>query len=385
MKPLAIASASLRRVARDRTALFFMVILPIVIILVIGVTVRGFQTFHVAVVDLGAGRAGHDLVMAMEHTSNLEVKRYATEAAAAQAVARAEVATAVILPAGMDSDLRAGRAVDIAVLAERTNSTQQAAAAAIDSEVTRLGAQAQAARFAVTQASGTYDDNLGRAKALQPRVAQVVVQTRQVDSEADVLPQGFSYSAPTMLVLFVFVNGLAGGAAIIESRRLGMYERMGVAPIRTSGIIAGETLAYLTIALLQAGLIVLVGAVAFGVSWGNPLAAAVLIGVWGLVGTGAGLLSGTLFRTPEQATAIGPALGIAFAMLGGCMWPLSIVSSFMRQAGHITPHAWAVDAWTALLARHGTVSSIAPELLVLAGFAAGLLGLATWRLRRVLS
>ena len=159
---------------------------------------------------------------------------------------------------------------------------------------------------------------------------------------------------------------------------------MATAPIRARTIIVGETLTYVAIALFQALMIVLVGAVAFGVSWGNPLAAAVLIALWALVGAGAGMLAGTLFRTPEQATAIGPATGIALGMLGGCMWPLAIVSPVMRSVGHITPHAWAVDAWTALLSRGGTVATIAPQLGVLAAFAAGLLVLATARLRRVL-
>jgi len=129
-------------------------------------------------------------------------------------------------------------------------------------------------------------------------------------------------------------------------------------------------------------LIVSIGALAFGVSWGNPFAAGALITVWAFVGAGAGLLSGTVFRTPEQATSIGPAVGIALAMLGGCMWPLSIVSSLMRQVGHATPQAWAIDAWTAVLARHGTISSIAGDLAILSVFAAGFLLLAATRLRR---
>jgi ABC-2 type transport system permease protein len=130
---------------------------------------------------------------------------------------------------------------------------------------------------------------------------------------------------------------------------------------------------------------VTIGAVVFGVSWGNPLAALVLVLVWSLVGAGAGMLSGTLYRTPEQATAVGPALGIALAMLGGCMWPLALTTSTMRVVGHFTPQAWAVDAWTALLSRHGTVSSIAGNLGVLTLFAAGFLLLATTRLRRALA
>ena len=95
-------------------------------------------------------------------------------------------------------------------------------------------------------------------------------------------------------------------------------------------------------------------------------------------------MSGTLFHTPEQASAIGPAVGIAFGMLDGCMWPLEIVPAGVRAAGHLTPHAWAVDAWVTLLSRGGGVGDILVELAVLAGFAVLLLGTATLRLRRSL-
>ena len=50
--------------------------------------------------------------------------------------------------------------------------------------------------------------------------------------------------------------------------------------------------------------------------WGDPVAAAVLVTVWATVATGAGMLAGAVFRTPEQVHAIGPALGIGLGMLG---------------------------------------------------------------------
>ncbi len=224
-----------------------------------------------------------------------------------------------------------------------------------------------------------------RASSVATHVEQVQIHTVQAESRANTLPGGFGYSAPTQLVLFVFINALAGGAAIIETRRLGMYDRMAAAPVRPRTIIAGETLTYVSLALLQSLLIVGVGAIVFGVSWGNPLAALVLVLTWAIVGAGAGMLSGTFFKTPEQAGAIGSASGIALGMLGGCMWPLSIVSRTMREIGHVTPQAWAVDAWTGLLARGGSIVSIAPQLGILAAFAAGFLILATTRLRRVLA
>ncbi len=382
---LAVAGTSLLRVSKDRRALLFLIVLPVVVILIIGATVRGFSTIRVGVVDLGSGAAGRSLVSAMEGSSNLEVQRYPTLAAATTAVSRGEAATAVVLPRGMDAALRAGRSADVAVLANQSNTTQQAAAAAVGSVVAKEGARVQAAYFASSRALGTYEADLRAAASLQRSTPQSRVLSRVVDASSQTLPEGFSYSAPTMLVLFVFVNALASGAVIIETRRLGLYERMAAAPIRRAAIVLGETLAYFLVALTQATLIVGIGALAFGVSWGNPPAAAALVILWALVGAGAGVLSGTLFRTPEQAGAIGPPVGIVLAMLGGCMWPLSIVSSFMRELGHATPQAWAVDAWTDLMSRGGTLGSIAPKLGILAAFAAGLLLLSTLRLGKVVA
>jgi ABC-2 type transport system permease protein len=212
----------------------------------------------------------------------------------------------------------------------------------------------------------------------------VPVRTEVVNSQSNFLPLGYSYSAPTMLILFVFINAVAGGAAMIQTRRYGVFARALAAPIRPRDLVLGEALCYLALTLGQALLIVVVGAVMFGVSWGNPLAAAALIGMWAMVGTGAGMASGTLFRTPEQASAIGPAVGIAFGMLGGCMWPLEIVPQSVRLIGHATPHAWAVDAWVTLLSRGGGLADIAGYLAILAAYALVLLGIASLRLRRSL-
>jgi ABC-2 type transport system permease protein len=66
------------------------------------------------------------------------------------------------------------------------------------------------------------------------------------------------------------------------------------------------------------------------------------------------------------------------------MWPLAIVPEPMRLAGHLFPHAWAMDAFIDLISEDAGLAGIAGQLAVLAGFAAVLLAVATWRLRRAL-
>ena len=381
MTALTIASNSLRRFTRDRTALFFIVVLPILVIVIVGATVTGFGAFRIGLVVEGSGPRTDALIAALQKSDAMIVTRFATIDRAASAVRRSEQSASIVIPDHYDADIAAGRPSTIELVGDRTSTAFIAAGSAVQSVVASQASLVQAARFATEHVGGTFDENLARAESVSRSTAHVVVTATSVDTRGRTLPQGFSYSAPTMLVLFVFINSLASGASIIESRKLGMYERMAAAPVRRRDIVIGETLTYLSIALFQSLLIVGLGAVVFGVSWGSPPAAAALILMWALVGTGAGVLSGTLMRTPEQASSIGPPLGIAAGMLGGCMWPLEIVPPVMRTIGHFLPHAWAVDAWTILLSRNGGIGDIAGQLAVLAGFAAVLLTIATLRLR----
>lgn len=382
---LALTGAQLRRLARDRTSLFFIVILPFVVVAVVGSVAGGFETFEVAVVDQGAGRVGERIVAAVEADDAFDVRRMGGTGAARAALRRGEVAAVVVLPDGLDEAVRAGRPARVVLHGEQARSADLAALAALRSVLDRAGARLDAAAFVRDHVGGDLGGGLAAADAAAADLDTGTVEVEVVDADARTLPEGFSYSAPTMLVLFVFITGVAGASVVIRSREVGVHGRALAAPVRTVHLVAGEGLALLAVLAGQAALLVVVGAVVFGVEWGDPVAAAALVGTWVLVGTGAGLLSGSAFRTAEQAGSVGPPLGIVLGMLGGCMWPLEIVPPVMRTIGHLTPHAWAVDAWTELLSRGGDLGDIAASLGILAVLAAVLLVLSTNRLARTLA
>ncbi|MBJ3808190.1 ABC transporter permease [Streptomyces flavofungini] len=124
-------------------------------------------------------------------------------------------------------------------------------------------------------------------------------------------------------------------------------------PTTAGGLILGDTFAYTALTLLRSLLIIGIGVSPFGVSWGDPIAAGALTSCGFWWARGAGVLAGAVFHTPEQAGAVGTAVGIRLGVLGGCMWPLTVVSAWLRVASHARPHAWAVDGWTAPLSRGG--------------------------------
>ncbi|MGZ4142539.1 MAG: ABC transporter permease [Actinomycetota bacterium] len=382
---LVIAGLNVRRILRDRISLFFILVLPVLIILLIGVSVFGQERIAVGMIAQDRGTLGVQLEKALEASPALKITKYMDRSSLKASLRRGIEIAGVIVPDGYDAALRAGQRVEVPVIFDQTSTLPIAAQAAISSILAERASVVQAAAFATQQGGGTLEQNIARAQSLAASGNVVTVRTVTVGGARTLPKAGFGYTAPSNLVLFVFINALAGAGILIETRRRGLARRMYSTPTAARTILVGQTLSMLTLALVQALIILVVGGLVFGVSWGSPLGAGVLVFVWALIGTGAGTLFGTFLRTPEQAGAIGPPIGIAFGMLGGCMWPLEIVGSGMRTVGHLFPHAWAMDAFIKLIAQNAGLLQIGRELAVLAAFAAVLLAVSIWRLRRVLT
>jgi ABC-2 type transport system permease protein len=383
----AIAAANLRRTFRDRTAVFFVVVLPIVIIIVIGTAFGADdQGFDVGIVNADEGTAlSRGVVSALDRLEALRLREYDSLEALERAVRRNQLAGGVVILRGYDAALRRGDRADVDLVADPTEGATTAVRSAVAGVLNREAAVRAAARFATAEVGGPIEANLEAARRLQGSAATVGVELRTIGTEVERTTSRFAYTAPSNLVLFVFVNSLAAAAALVETRRLGVSRRMLAMPVSGRTILAGEALGRFALALLQAGLILAVGGLLFDVDWGDPPGAIALTLVFVLLSTGAGMLVGALARTGDQASSIGPPIGIAFGMLGGCMWPLEVVGDTVRTIGHAVPHAWAMDAWNDLIFDGEGLAAIAPELAVLLAWTVVVLMVASWRLSRALT
>ena len=382
---LALTGVALRRLSRDPIGLFFTVLFPLILILVTGLTfARAGERLPLGLVTADRGALSAELRAALARSPALELRHFGSEAELRRAVRRGQVPAGLVIPAGYGQALRSGRTARVVLVAGAGRPTPPELRAAVQAAVSEQGALVQAAWLAGEAAGAPFDRAIASAEALAAGQPQVRVRGEAVGGGAELLPRGFTYTAAANVVLFVFITSLTGAGALVENRRLGVTRRMLAAPVTAAAVLLGEAAARFTLALFQGLFIFVVGFVVFGVDWGNPPAALLLILLISLVGTAMGMLFGSFARTPEQAYSIGPPLGVALGMLGGCMWPLVIVPGWVRVAGHATPHAWAMDAFIALTARGASLADVAPELAVIAGFAAALLPLATWQLHRTI-
>jgi ABC-2 type transport system permease protein len=171
----------------------------------------------------------------------------------------------------------------------------------------------------------------------------------------------------------------------VRMRRMGVLRRVVAGPIGARDVVIGVAAAWFLVSLIQSLLIVAVGALVFGVSWGDPLAAGVLVIVFSAVGAGAGLLVGSLGGNEDRVSAISPPAGIVLGALGGCMVPLEVFPESMLTVAKAVPHYWAMTAWQRLVFDGDGVGAIVTPLLVLLGFATVFVVLATRALHRGLT
>ena len=192
----------------------------------------------------------------------------------------------------------------------------------------------------------------------------------------------FSDSASANLVLFVFINCLTSGALLVRLRQRGVLRRAASAPVSSWGITVGLAAGWIGLAVLQSALVIGITWAAFGVTWGDPMAASALVVVYGLVGCGAGLLVGVIGNDVDRVAAVTPVIGLITAALGGCMMPIEIFPPTMVTIAHAAPQYWALRAWHAVIYDGVGLGGVAVELAVLSGFAVVLLAGAALGLRR---
>jgi len=372
---LAISAVSFRRLLRDKVALFFILLMPVVVMVIIGSTFGAApRSVPIGVVDLDGTDVSRAFVQQLRDAGTVAATDYASTADAEADVRTDRIVAAVVVPAGFQSSLMDGRSAAVQLLAEADQTSTQAVRSAVESVAEQQGGPMAAAAFAVRERGGDMAAGVATAQDVARTLPRVGVQTRTVGKVVAAGSNQFSYTAPANLVLFVFINSLAAGGALVEMRRLGVARRMLAAPLRTSTIVLGAGVSRFAIALVQTALLLAVGAVLFDVSWGPPVAVVALGVLFALVSTGAGLLVGSVVRNPDQASAIGIPVAIGMGMLGGCMWPLDVVPPGLRAVGlAVTPHAWAMEAWTKLIFEGQGIGAIAIDLAVLAVWAAVLL------------
>jgi len=202
-------------------------------------------------------------------------------------------------------------------------------------------------------------------------------------------PSSVQQNVPAWLIFGMFFVVMPISSLFIVERREGTIARLASQQVPFSLLLLGKVVPYFVINLGQVVLMLLAGRTLVPWLGGEMLA---LPARWDLLAAVAastslaaiswGLLVAVCARTMEQATVIGGVGNILAAAIGGIMVPRFVMADTMQAWVDLSPMAWALDGFHAVLLRQGDAADVAAPCLKLLLLAAVLLATALWSHRR---
>ena len=198
-------------------------------------------------------------------------------------------------------------------------------------------------------------------------------------------PSSVQQNVPAWLIFGMFFVVMPISSLFIVERRDGTLGRLVSQRVPFPMLLAGKVGPFFVINLVQAALMLAAGR--FLVPWlgGETLAVparwdllAAVAASTSLAAIGWGLLVAVASRTLEQATVIGAVGNVLAAALGGIMVPRFVMPESMQVWAALSPMAWALDGFHAVILRQGSAPDIAVPCLKLLVLAAALLAAAFW-------
>jgi len=171
--------------------------------------------------------------------------------------------------------------------------------------------------------------------------------------------------------------------SIVWDKSLGVFDRILAAPVSSTSIIVGKTMAGATMGVISALVLLLIGRALFGVSFVNIWAVFLIVLLASFSFTGIGTIISGLASEPREAMMLSNLLRFPMMFLGGVFFPIDAMPSPLPYVAKALPLTYATDALRAIQAG-GTVAVVLDGVALLA-YTAGTMILGSQVLMRIMT
>jgi ABC-2 type transport system permease protein len=185
--------------------------------------------------------------------------------------------------------------------------------------------------------------------------------------------KGIQYITPGLLG-WALASGATFGAAItlVSWRQNKLLRRLRLAPVSTSSIVVARIGIAVAIGLVQMAVFLAIATLPyFGLQLTSAWWMAIPLVVCGILAfMSIGLLVGAIAKTQQAATAIANLIILPMAFLGGAFIPLDFAPAWVTKASYVMPLRYLVTGMQNVMARGEGPSSAFPAIGILLVFAA---------------
>jgi ABC-2 type transport system permease protein len=207
---------------------------------------------------------------------------------------------------------------------------------------------------------------------------------RAIDSEVIGTSDYIGFMLPGVIAFTVVTNAMTGAMPLLWDKEVGYLDKLLAKPIARSSLIVSRFVFQFGLGTAQ---VILVFAVALAITVdlaAGPLGAAAILAIAGLLSMSfTALFMALAYRVPTHGTffAISGFVSLPLVFLSNAFVPTDAMPDWMRWIAQLNPLTYAIEAMRNLVLQ-GWTGSVGGALVVLAGFAAASLALATYEFVR---
>lgn len=185
----------------------------------------------------------------------------------------------------------------------------------------------------------------------------------------EIKPNAVQHNVPAWTLFAMFFIVIPLSINMVKEKNQGTFIRLRTNPVSSAIVIAGKTITYIIICMIQFYMMIAVGI------WIFPLLGLPALNVdanlfmltfvalfSGLAATGYGILVGTIAKTQEQSAPFGATSVIILAALGGVWVPVFAMPKFMQYVALCSPMNWGLDAFYDVFLRNAGITQVLPEI-----------------------
>ncbi|AYN69329.1 ABC transporter permease [Euzebyella marina] len=386
---------------RDFGGLAILFLMPLLLVITITVIQDGtFKTLKeskipILLVDLDQGTVSKNIQENLKTSDQFEVIAQPTEEKAEALVQNGDYQLAIVIPQNLSKNLKQKVEENVSGILDRFGmeeeniplaksiiepkevklyfdpATQISFRNAIKSGIDQMVSKIETESIYKAFQEELTDDPQEKIFDTQPFITFKEIAPGSV-SENNVIPNSTQHNIPAWTLFAIFFIILPLSINMVKEKNLGTFVRLRTNPVSYATVLGGKTIVFLSVALIQFALMLIVGVYLFPLlglpqlSVAGKLSFLFLVAFFaGLAAVGLGLLLGTIAKSQEQSAPFGATFVVILAALGGVWVPVFAMPKFMQVLSGISPMNWGLNAFYDVFLRNVGIIELLPEIALL--------------------
>lgn len=314
-----------RNYMRSTTAIFFVFIFPLILMLLFGSIFSGSSTSSVPLYVQNLDNSGNmssAFIETLNATHFVNIQMIPDNVNIQTYISQHSITAALLIPANFTSSYLQGQHVSLTYFNNPAVSTSSVAQQAISVTVQLFNSH-----FALENQT-------------------IAVASTSVTTHA---AQYIDFLIPGLIGLVILTSPMFSMTYIVSSyKKEKIFRQLSLTPLTRSEWFLSKFIWYLIISALSAVMIIAIGVFLFhsSLSIGIYVIPFLVVGVF--MFTSLGILAGSISRSEESASVIGNIITFPMMFLSGTFFPIEIMPTWLQSAAHVLPLFYIIDGLTSV-------------------------------------